>query len=114
MPWLLRLFRRLARADRYFERRFTSLGRLVMGVLVVSALFAIDTRRTHSYQLLSVLAALVLVSLVWTWRERRGALVRRHLPAMATVREPVEYVLDVADDASASNEVWVNDRLIDP
>ena len=62
--WLLRLYRRLARVDRYLTRRFTPLGRLVLGVLVVAALFAVDTRRTQAYQLFAVLAALLLVSFV--------------------------------------------------
>jgi uncharacterized protein (DUF58 family) len=112
MRWVLRVYRRLARADRYFERRLTPLGRLLMGLLVVSGLFALDTRRTQAYQLFSVLVALVLVSFVLSLRSRSDVHIVRRLPAMATARQPFEYVVEVTVPRAPSRaEFWLHERL---
>ncbi len=110
--WLLRLYRRLARVERYFTRRFTPLGRLVLGVLVVAALFAVDTRRTEAYQLFSVLAALLLVSFLLSMRARTTLEFKRYLPALATAREPFDYVVELSNPSHRPQAgLWIQDRL---
>lgn len=110
--WLLRLYRRLARLERYLARRFTPLGRLALGVLVVAALFAVDTRRTQAYQLFAVLAALLLVSFLVSLRARTTVEPKRHLPAFATAREPFEYVVELSNpDQRPQQGLWIQDRL---
>jgi uncharacterized protein (DUF58 family) len=119
MSRLTRVYRRLARLDRYLYRRFTPLGRLVLGFTVVSGLFALDTRRTQSYQLFSLLLALLIVSFLLSLRRGHHVTVHRHLPALVTAGQAVEYELTVRDEHASrrgdarGGAVWLNDRLAD-
>lgn len=110
MRWLLRIYRRLARLDQYIQRRFTPVGRLVLGFAVLSGLFALDTRRTQSYQLFALLTALLAVSFVLSMRTGAPVQVRRRLPGIARAFEPFSYSIEVAPSENTET-LWLHDRL---
>ena len=98
---LLRFYRWLYRLARWFSKRLTQIGRLVMWTMVVSGLFAIDTGRSNAYQLFSLmLAALLFAVVVTRFKSKLQLQLTRHLPTFATVDEPFTYSLRVRGEGA--------------
>ncbi|ALG68896.1 DUF58 domain-containing protein [Beggiatoa leptomitoformis] len=81
--------------DRWVRRHFTQAGLLVLGTLVASSVFSIDTRQTFAYQLFSVLFALLLFATLYSLFFRLHVVVKRELPRFATVGEPLHYRVSI-------------------
>ena len=88
---LLLNFRVLHRLDRWMQRRFTLAGMLVLGGMIASAVFGIDTSSTMASQLFTLSATLIALALLGSSRLRPRVDVRREAPRYATVGEPVTY-----------------------
>ncbi len=88
-------FHLVYRFDQWIKRRFTPTGILIIGTLVFSGVFGVNTRATQSYQLfLLCLAVLVIGALGALFFRARFDYVRR-LPRFGTVGEPVTYFVSV-------------------
>jgi uncharacterized protein (DUF58 family) len=93
------LFRNFTLAHRIgagFRRRVSPLGRLMLLMLVLAAVFGFDTHGAATYQWFTLLAALFGISLLWLVLSRRRfpvVAVARDLPRHATVGEPLRYTL---------------------
>jgi hypothetical protein len=60
-----RFFRRLVSASEWAARRYTPLGRLLLGLLIGAAIFATDALRSQAAILLAALLALFLSAALW-------------------------------------------------
>jgi uncharacterized protein (DUF58 family) len=89
MPRLLRAFETVYTLSRWGQRRFTPAGRAVLYLLGAAALFGIDTQRTAAYQIFALAVALMAVASLGALRVSVRPSVSRHLPACATVGQPV-------------------------
>ena len=73
------------------SRRFTKAGVLLVIVLVMSAAFGLDTRRTVIYQAFAFLFVLLLISYLWGLFFRLRVTISRIMPRFGTAGEPLEY-----------------------
>ena len=83
-----RLFHRLSQWSR---QRFTPAGSLIVGGLVASGIFGIDTRQSLSFQIFAITASLLFISILSavTFRGRFG--LQRKLPDYGTASLPLKY-----------------------
>ncbi len=95
MKRLLRGFRTAYRVSRWSERRFTTAGRTVAAVTLVSGILAVDTTRTVAYQLFALGLALLACAWLLSLRWRPGLAVVRRLPATVTVGVPMRYAVAI-------------------
>ena len=113
--FLYRWFPRAARASRWLEQRFTSGGRLLLGVLVTGAILGIDISQTLAYQLATLAFALLVTSFVLSARWRPRLAVRRVLPQVVTAQLASHYWLEITNlGTRVESELWVQDTLLDP
>ncbi|MDH3412697.1 MAG: DUF58 domain-containing protein [Gammaproteobacteria bacterium] len=88
------------RADQWVKRRFTHAGMFLLGALILSGVFGINTRATHSYQLLMLVIALLFIgALSALFFRARFELVRR-LPRFATVGQALSYTVSLKSRSS--------------
>ncbi len=92
---LFRNFRLVFAFDNWIRQRFTKAGQLVLGGLIASGVFGIDTRQTWAYQLFSLLLALILLAILTSWWGRIRLIAQRELPQFATVGETLHYRVEV-------------------
>lgn len=112
---LYRLFPLAARLSRTLELRFTSGGRLLLGVLITAAILGIDIGQTLAYQLAVLAFALLVLSIVMSLRWRPQLRVRRVLPNMITHGLASHYWLEITNHGrAAEHELTVQDNLIEP
>src|SRR5262245_685493 len=93
--WIARIgapaFRRVYRFDRALRRKLTPAGWLVMGTMVVTMIFGLNTREAAVYKLLGLMVGLVAVASIAAFRLRLAPRVERELPGVATAGVPFEY-----------------------
>ncbi|TNF98407.1 MAG: DUF58 domain-containing protein [Gammaproteobacteria bacterium] len=77
--------------SRWFQRRFTTTGKFLVSVLIISAALGVDTRLNLAHQIFTLLASLLLISLLWAPFFRFKYILRRVLPRYGTVDEPLGY-----------------------
>jgi uncharacterized protein (DUF58 family) len=85
-----------------FRHRFTPAGLLFFGGAVAAGIFGANTRQTLAYQIFSLLAAALVLSMATALRFARRFIVARELPRFGTVGQPVHYELTVANHGSRS------------
>ena len=107
------------RVDRWMRRRFSPMGRMVLGMLVLGTIFGINTRVAVAYQLAALALVVLFLAALWAPVFRPKLTVSRRLPAYAQVGEactcsvlvdnrgqrPLRGIL-LLDELSPSSEVW--------
>ena len=88
------VFRALSGAGFWVERRFTPAGLLLLGCMVLAAVFGVDTSLTVAYRIFTFLAALLAIAFVGAWLSGTPLAVRPQLPHTLTAGEP--FVLRLA------------------
>jgi uncharacterized protein (DUF58 family) len=86
---------RLAGVRQLIRQRVTIAGKWLLAGVVVSAVLGVDTQRNRAYQLFAGLLVVGLLAWVGLWRARRAppCAVRRSLPRLGTVGQPLRYRL---------------------
>lgn len=92
---LYRIHARVYRFDGWFKQRFTSTGKLLVGLLVVAGVFGVNTRANLAYQLALLAIALLAVAILSASWFRPSITVRRRLPRYASDGDPLHYVIEV-------------------
>ncbi len=90
------------RTDQWLKRRFTHAGMLMLGALVLSGVFGINTRATHSYQLLMLVIAVLLVGALSALLFRAKLKVVRRLPRFATADQALNYTVSLKNEGKRS------------
>lgn len=100
---------------RWLRRRWTPAGRLLLCGLAGSAVWGVDTSRSMAYQSFTLLLALVLLALAFSWRGPRRLSVRRSLPRFGTAGEPLSYTIAVEDlEGRRRRGLSLSEELEDP
>ena len=86
-------FRVIYRISLWTRRRFTPAGILFLGCAIGSGIFGIDTRQTLAFQLFSLSASIILISMLAVFTFRGKFSIRRQLPEFGTVGENLSYKL---------------------
>ena len=93
--FLFRNFHLVYRLDQWVKRRFTHAGMLMIGALVLAGVFGINTRATHSYQLLMLAFAVLMVGALSALFFRGRFRFTRRLPRFATADQPLSYTVQI-------------------
>lgn len=93
--FLFHNFHLVYRTDQWLKRRFTHAGMLMLGALVLSGVFGINTRATHAYQLLMLVVAVLLLGALSAPFFRARVKLTRRLPRFATAEQALSYTVSV-------------------
>ena len=86
-------FNLVNRADRWLQRRFTPAGRMLLGAVLLAAVFGINTRIAVAHQLAVLALCLIVVATLWAPLFRPRIDVRRRLPRYAQVGAMCTYTV---------------------
>ena len=88
---LLRLYRRVFKVSHWMTVHFTSIGHIALVLLLMSAVFGVDTKASSTSQLFVFLLMIFIAALFSSLFNRFQASIKRNLPQYATVGEPLIY-----------------------
>jgi hypothetical protein len=88
---LYNIFRLTYAAKKWFARRFTTGGRVVLLCLAASAVVGLDTKQTMAYQVFTFLLAIVVIAMVSSLFFRCRLSARRILPRFGTAGVKLAY-----------------------
>ena len=110
-----RLYRVLSSAQYRVFRRFTKAGLLLLTALILVAFLAMDIDQTSAHETFSLLACLLLVSMLTAPFFRARFAVRRNLPRFGSVGEPLAYQLILQNlTVKPQHDLVVLENLADP
>jgi uncharacterized protein (DUF58 family) len=92
-------YRAISGAKHWSKRRLTSAGLAVVLGIAIAAVMGFDTNQTMTYQLFTLLVALLLVALAGGAVFRSRFTVERSLPRVATAGTPVFYRVTVRNES---------------
>jgi len=103
-------FRILHRISRWVRERFSAAGMLILGCIVASGIFGIDTRASLAYQIFAITFSLLLISLFGSLVFRAKLKSQRKLPEYGTVYLPVKYtvVIENQDNKNHSDLLYTD------
>jgi uncharacterized protein (DUF58 family) len=105
------MFHHIYRLDRVMRRKLTPAGWLVVGLLVASAAFGLNTRESLIHQLFGLAVGLLVVAAGASLRFRPRLRVTRTLPRVATAGVPFEYPLTIANEGGAQAALTIDEFL---
>lgn len=112
---IYRVYRLLSAVAYRISRRFTKAGLSVLAALIVTAGLGIDTEQTMAYQVFSLLLALLLIAIVFTFFFRVRMAAGRILPRFGTAGRPLIYRLVVKNNtAKPQSGLVLLENLADP
>ena len=95
-----RLFRLIHAFKQWLERRFTAIGKAIIGCLLISAVVGIDTRLTMAYQVFAFLLAILVIAIFFSLRFKARFRVSRTLPRFGTVGVKLQYPIIVENQTN--------------
>ncbi len=108
--FIYNIFIRLYRISRGIRYRFTDPGLLIASAMIASAVFGLDTRQTHAYQIFTLLFILLVLAFISAGTRRLQVTVTRKLPDFCTSGRPVTYEMVITN---SSNKPVKNLTIID-
>jgi len=109
------VFRAVSGVGFWVERRFTRAGLLVLGGLVLAAVFGIDTSLTVAYRIFALCTTLLLLAIAAAWLGRSSLVVRPQLPHTLTAGEPFTLRVDIRNPSQKPIDgVQLRAELADP
>jgi uncharacterized protein (DUF58 family) len=107
--------RRVSGVQHALRERLTRAGWLALGTAAVAAALGVDTTRAMTFQAFTLLAALLGVAFLFAPFFRARIAVQRDLPRYATVGEPLEYPVAIANlGRRALRGATLHERFADP
>lgn len=111
---LFRNFRLIYRLSRWLRHRLTPGGSLILGGLVASGIFGIDTRQSLAFQIFAVCLSLILFAALSTLTFRARFRLQRHLPEYATAGVPFQYKIRIENPGRRrQHDLLLIDELTD-
>jgi uncharacterized protein (DUF58 family) len=111
---LYSLHRRSAGQWHWLRRRFTRPGLVVLGAAVAAGFMGVDTDHSVAYQAFMLLAAVLLLALLFGWIFRLRFAVTRALPRFGTAGQPFTYRMTVQNfTAKTQTGLTLLDNLAD-
>lgn len=101
---LFRSFRTTPELPLRFRRRFTLPGIFVWCCVVVTVALGLDTTQTTAHQIVTLLFAMMLVGMVSTLFFKPRIRIRRVLPPLGTVGQPLRYELRLWNEGKATEK----------
>jgi len=95
--WIHRSYMAASSAQRWFFRKLTTPGLLVVGSIVVASGLGMDTNQTMAYQGFTFLMALFITSIFSSLFLGARFTIRRALPPTATVGVPFKYTVEITN-----------------
>ncbi len=112
---LVKLFRRVYRLTRWFQRRMTPAGVLVATAGLAAGLLGVDTRLSLAHVVFAVGLSLVLVGFLGRGRLPPALAIARRLPRFVTVGKSVRYVVTLRNTSARTlNGLVLEERLRQP
>lgn len=112
MSLRLRNFKRVYRLSRWVQQKFTPSGQFVLLAILASGVLGIDTTSSLSYQIFSLLLAMIWLAMLYARFNYLQFRCVRHLPSIATVGQPFTYSMRVNNEApTAQSEVLLVEKL---
>ena len=85
---------------------------MLLSVLVAAAIFGIDTRQTHAYQIFSFLLCIFVFVIITTLFLRGNYRLKRDLPEYGTVGQKMQYRLNIQNLSMKNlNNLLIHDQL---
>src|ERR1700679_2665984 len=101
--------------NRWLQRRFTPPGLMVLSAAGFAAVLGVDTDRSMSYQMFTLLVAALLASVPFALLYRPRFVISRELPRLATAGSSVSYRIVVRNQSRVVQRgVVLRDNLVDP
>lgn len=111
---LFRIFCFVYRISQWLRHRLTPAGSLILGGLVASGIFGIDTRQSLAFQIFAVCAALMLLAALSTLTFRAQFRLHRFLPQYATAGIPFRYKIRIENpNTRRQHDLLLIDELTD-
>ena len=105
-------FRFIYRVSQWFRRRFSPAGLLVLGGVVASGIFGIDTRQSLAFQVFAITVSLLVLAIIGTLFLKGNFRFHRRLPEYGTVTRPMKYQVTIDNlDDNAYRDVLFRDEL---
>lgn len=105
-------FRFIYRVSQWFRRRFSPAGLLVLGGVVASGIFGIDTRQSLAFQVFAITVSLLVLSIIGSLFLKGNFRFHRRLPEYGTVTRPVKYKVTIDNlEDHAYRDVLFRDEL---
>jgi len=83
------------RVDSWFKQRFTTAGKLLVGLLVLAGVFGVNIHANLAYQLATLAMALLVVAMLSALWFRCDVSIRRRLPRYASDGNTLLYLVEV-------------------
>ncbi|MCE9639316.1 MAG: DUF58 domain-containing protein [Betaproteobacteria bacterium] len=107
--------RAVSAVNRKLKRRFTLPGMLVLGAAWTGAVLGVDTERSMSYQMFTLLLAAIVLAVPFAVLFRPRIVVTRDAPRLATAGVPYSYRITVRNQSpDAQRGLILSDNLADP
>ena len=101
--------------SRWMRRRFTLPGLVVLGAAWAGAVLGVDTERSMSYQMFTLLLAVLALAVPFVFLFRPRIAVERNMPRLATAGVSFSYRIMLRNRSStALRGLILRDNLVDP
>ncbi len=108
-------FRGVFYINRWIRERFTPLGLLLIGAMIMAGIFGVDLKSTLSYQLFTLTAALILVAIIASLHFKGRFKAQRLLPEYGTAGEALHYRIRLNNiDNKMQKALIILDQLENP
>ena len=98
---LFKNLRFVFKVSQWNRHRLTPTGLLIAGGMISSGIFGVDVRQSMAFQVFTITAALLLISIIGTFTFRGRFKVSRLLPRFATVNQTLRYQVRIENLGSS-------------
>lgn len=114
-PRLYKIYRKTYQLQEKYRAKFSRTGKLILTLLITSAIFGINIQSTMIYQMFCGLASLILLSWLFSLRFHITVSIERTLPETCTAGEKLTYPLRITKEGKRCEQgLFFKEELKDP